>query len=659
MTDPIASTAAGGAAQEVLVVDDHPASRYATARVMRAAGFETREAATGTEALALADKGLAAVILDMHLPDVNGFEVCQALRARPETANMPVICLSAAYVRNDDKVQGLDSGADAYIVHPADPALLVATVKALIRARGAEEGMRHSEARFRAVYDNALSGICLLDAAGRVVDANPAMLGLLQRERAGVVGRRLVEFAPPDWVVPIEQHLAESRAGMWRGDFPLLGADGRLVHLDWRLSAHVEQGISLAVANDVSERVALLRQREELLEREQAARAAAEHLSRAKDEFVAVLSHELRTPLNAILNWVQVLKHSKNASLERGLDTIERNARAQTHLISDLLDVSRLDLGKLRLHLQPIQAAELLESSINAFDGQLAEKSIQVVVDASGPRLPILADGSRLQQVIWNLLSNAIKFSQPGGRIHVRLEQGAENLTLEVRDEGQGIRKEFLPYLFDRFTQSDSASNRFHRGLGLGLSIVKRLVDLHGGTISAASDGPGMGATFTVTIPATPVGAVAAAAIASPGGGSGPAMGEAVADLQGLRIVVVEDDHEAREVLAMILRERGATVVQASDYADGLRRIGDARPDILISDIGMAGSDGYALIREVRRQERGSARLPAIALTAFARPRDRQLALEAGFDAHCAKPLDTAELIAAVRRLVVREAEAR
>ena len=228
-----------------------------------------------------------------------------------------------------------------------------------------------------------------------------------------------------------------------------------------------------------------------------------------------------------------------------------------------------------------------------------------------------------------------------------------------MRDEGQGIRKEFLPYLFDRFTQSDSASNRFHRGLGLGLSIVKRLVDLHGGTVSASSVGSGMGAMFSVTVPATPVGAAAAQAIASQGGESGSAMGEAVADLQGLRIVVVEDDHEAREVLVMILRERGATVIQASDYAEGLRRIGDARPDILISDIGMAGSDGYALIRELRRQERGSSRLPAIALTAFARARDRQLALEAGFDTHCAKPLDTAELVAAVQRLVAREAEER
>jgi PAS domain S-box-containing protein len=651
-------------AAEVLVVDDHPGTRYSTSRVMRAAGFGTREATTGSEGLALANGSLSAVILDMHLPDINGFEVCQRLRAKPETANVPVICLSAAYVRDDDKVQGLDSGADAYIVHPADPALLVATVKALIRARGAEESMRRSEARFRAVFDNALSGICLIDAGGRFVDANPAMLALLQRRKADVVGHRLVDFAPPDWGAHIEAYLEQSQAGMWRGDFPLSDAAGELVYLEWHVSAHLEPGLSLAVASDVSERLALLRQREELLEREQAARAAAEHVSRAKDDFMAVLSHELRTPLNAILNWVQVLKHSRTASLERGLDTIERNARAQTHLISDLLDVSRLDLGKLRLHHEPIQPRELLENSINAFDGQLAEKSIRIALETSGVRQAIMADGARLQQVIWNLLSNAIKFSEPGGCIHVRLDQGEERLTLDVKDEGQGIKPEFLPYLFERFTQSDSASNRFHGGLGLGLSIVKRLVELHGGTITAASAGPGSGATFTVTIPVRAV-----KAELSPGGGQedGPtgeagrsrtgdspvASGEpGAADLAGMKIVVVEDDREAREVLVMILGERGATVVAASDYAQGLECIEEFRPDILVSDIGMAGNDGYALVRDVRRRESaGTARLPAIALTAFARARDRELAIEAGFDAHCAKPLDIGELVATVLRL--------
>jgi PAS domain S-box-containing protein len=639
--------AMGTTVPQLLVVDDHPATRYATARVMRAAGFDTLEAATGAKALELASGGLAAVILDMHLPDLNGFEVCQALRRRPETTNLPIICLSAAYVRDDHKVQGLESGADAYITHPADPALLVATVRALIRARGAEERMRRSEARFRAVYDGAMSGICLIDNQGRFVDANPAMLKLLQRDKAGVVGQPLAAFAPPGWASQIESYLGDWQAGTGRGDFPLLKADGATVFLEWRLSGHVEPGVRLAVATDVSERVALLRQREELLEREQAARVAAEHGSRAKDDFMAVLSHELRTPLNVILNWVHVLKHSKTASIERGLDTIERNARAQTHLIADLLDVSRLDLGKLRLRLEPVEPGELVTSSISAFEGELKEKSLQLSLDASGANQPIMADGSRLQQVLWNLLSNAIKFSSPGGRIHVRLVQGPDELTLQVKDEGEGIQQAFLPYLFDRFTQSDAASNRRHGGLGLGLSIVKRLVGLHGGSVVAESGGPGTGATFTVRIPL-----VAASPIGPDADRSLVVAGATAADLAGLTIVAVEDDPEAQEVLVMILRERGATVVAASDYAEAIDCVGQARPDVLISDIGMAGRDGYALIRDLRRDEpAGGPRLPAIALTAFARPADRQLALDAGFDAHCAKPLQTAELIATILRL--------
>ncbi len=656
MTDENSLAAAPVAdAPQVLVIDDHPATRYATARVLRAAGFQTLEATTGTDGLAMASGQLAAVILDMHLPDLNGFEVCQAMRRRSETANLPVICLSAAYVRDDDKVQGLDSGADAYIVHPADPALLVATVKALIRARGAEAGMRRSEARFRAVYDNALSGICLIDTDGRFVDANPALLGLLQRRRAEVVGVALVDFAPADWIGRIKAFLAESQIDVWRGDFPLRNAEGDLVYLEWRLSAHVEPGVSLGVANDVTERLALLRQREELLEREQAARVAAEHVSRAKDEFMAVLSHELRTPLNAIVNWVQVLKHSRTASLERGLDAIERNARAQTNLIADLLDVSRLDLGKLRLDLQPVEVTELLQTSIGAFDGQLAEKSLQVEVKAGGENRPILADASRLQQVIWNLLSNAIKFSSAGGRIEVRLDQSPASVALEVKDEGQGITPEFLPYLFERFSQSDSASNRRHGGLGLGLSIVKRLVELHGGSVTAASAGAGLGSTFTVRLPVREPGSEQSVQAVEVGGGTDAAL-EAAADLAGLTIVAVEDDPETREVLLMILRDRGARVVAAADFDEALERIDEVRPDILVSDIGMPGKDGYALIREVRR--RGmvlQTELPAIALTAFARPRDRVLALEAGFDAHCAKPLQAGELIAAIVRLTRRE----
>ncbi|MCW7538062.1 response regulator [Aquabacterium sp. A7-Y] len=645
-----------GTVSEVLVVDDNPATRYATSRVLQAAGFRPREAATGGEALTLADAGTAAVVLDVHLPDTDGFEVCRTLRNRPETARVPVIYLSAAYVRDHDKVRGLDSGADAYMTHPAEPALLVATVQALVRARRAEDGMRRSEARFRAIYDQALSGICLIDTTGCFVDVNPAMLAMLHRRHDEVVGRRVPDFAPPEWQARIAGYLDKSREGVWRGDFPLLDAEGRLVHLEWSLSAHVERGVSMAIASNISERVALAQQREQLLEREQAARAAAERVSRSKDEFIAVLSHELRTPLNAILGWVHVLKRAGAAAdLPRGLEAIERNAKTQTRLISDILDMSRMDLGKLRLELETVDVEELVRSAVGALAASMRDKSLEVCITSSGTLAPVLADPARLQQVVWNLMTNAIKFSRAGGPIHVTLAQDGACLILSVRDEGQGIRPEFLPYLFDRFTQSDSASNRYHGGLGLGLSIVKHLVELHAGSVSATSEGEGRGATFTVRLPS--------AASVTSGRGVRPWPAQAPADapdsalmsedLSGLTVLAVEDDPDAREMLGVILGDRGARVVAATGYADALHRLQTLMADVLVSDIGMPGQDGYALIREVRRREQpGGPRLPAIALTAFSRPQDRQTALAAGFDAHCAKPLRPHELIAAILRVI-------
>ncbi|MEC5384457.1 response regulator [Uliginosibacterium sp. H3] len=645
-------------APEVLVVDDNPVTRYSTSRVLRAAGYRTRDASTGQDALDKADGTIAGVILDVHLPDMSGFEVCRLLREQYHTARLPIIHLSAAYVGNQDKVRGLDSGADAYMTHPADPALLVATLHALVRARTAEESMRRSEARFRAIYDQALNGICLIDTAGTFIEANPAMLALLKRDQYGVVGKRIVDFAPPEWVTRITGYLEESQQGNWGGEFPLQDATGNPVYLEWSLSAHVEPGLNMAIASDISERMALSRQREDLLEREQAARASAERVSRSKDEFVAVLSHELRTPLNAILSWVHVLKQpAATSSLERGLDAIERNAKTQTRLISDILDVSRMDLGKLSLDLETVDAAELVTSAVSALSGSAQIKELDVVVDVAGVARPVIVDAARLQQIVWNLLTNAIKFSSRGGHIYVSLiqEEGGKNdggLTLTVQDEGQGIKPDFLPHLFDRFTQSDSSSNRYHGGLGLGLSIVKQLVELHGGQVTALSAGIGQGATFVVTIPARH------ASRASP---SPVILADAElndkdilhAALAGLSIVVVDDDAEAREMLGVILRDRGALVTEAGDYAEGLRCIGQHGPDVLVSDIGMPGKDGYALIRELRRREAlaGTHHLPAIALTAFARPEDQKVAISAGFDAHCAKPMRPNVLISTILEL--------
>ena len=646
---------------QVLVVDDNPATRYSTARILRAAGFRTLEAGTGGEALERANPGLAAVVLDVHLPDINGYEVCRALRARPDTTHLPVVYLSAAYVDNEDKVRGLHSGADAYMTHPAEPTLLVATIQTFGRARMAEDAMRRSEARFRAIYTQALGGICLIDTEGRFVEVNPAMLAMLGREQSAVIGQRVMDLAPSEWDEPIASYLNQRQESVWRGEFPLLNARGELLHLAWSLSPHVEPGLTLALATDISERVALTLQREQLLEREQAARVAAERISRSKDEFIAVLSHELRTPLNAILSWVHVLKHPEGGhNLVRGLDAIARNAETQRRLISDILDVSRMDLGKLRLELESVDVAELVSSAVTTLGALMRDKSLTTQVDVAQATRPLTADPSRLQQIIWNLLSNAIKFSTPGGQITVLLQQDDAGLTLTVQDQGQGIKPEFLPYLFDRFTQSDSSSNRYHGGLGLGLSIVKQLVELHSGTITASSDGVGQGATFTVRLPTNPSDITESTNsdhMPLLDEGDGADGSPPPSSLAGLSIVIVDDDHEARDILCMILRDRGANVLSADGYDEGLRFIQEAHPHVLISDIGMPGKDGHDLIREVRRLEKdsGTAGLPAIALTAFARPQDQALAMAAGFDAYCAKPLRPNDLMAAILRLAGRQ----
>lgn len=637
----------------VLVVDDNPATRYATTRVLRAAGLQTMEAATGQEALDLASADVAAVVLDVHLPDMDGFEVCRCLRERLDTARVPVIHLSATYVRDEHKLRGLNAGADAYMTHPAEPALLVATVLALVRARTAEDAMRRSEARLRAIFEHAQSGICLLDEAGRVVEANPALLALLRRTGETVIGRSLMEFAPPVWESRLAAFLRQGNGELRRGEFPLLTSDGRMVELEWSLSRHVEPGLQLAMLHDISERLQLAAQREQLLEREQAARGVAEHLSRTKDEFVAVLSHELRTPLNAILNWAQVLQRRGDdaAQRERGLQAIVRSATTQSRLIADLLDASRLGMGKLRLQRAEVDVAAAAAEAIETLAVPAGDKGVRVLLQAADGLPRLHADPARLQQIVWNLLSNAIKFSERGGTVRMGLQAVEDVLEIVVRDEGHGIEPDFLPFLFDRFTQGDAASNRLHGGLGLGLAIVQRLVAMHGGSVGAHSAGRGQGATFVVRLPLQDASGVGAAEGDAPI--TAPMLLDGTADLQGVQVLVVEDDAESREMLLLILRDHGAVVRGAADHAEAVQAWAQARPQVLVSDIGLPGRDGYDLIRDLRATEGPAApRVPAIALTAFARPKDRANALQAGYDAHVAKPLQPAELINTIARLV-------
>ncbi|RZI86624.1 MAG: response regulator [Rubrivivax sp.] len=649
------------AGDAILVVDDNAATRYATVRVLRSAGLRTREAATATQALSMADEQVAVIVLDIHLPDANGFEVCSELRARQSTARIPIIHLSAAYVTDDDKVRGLDGGADGYLTHPVEPAVLVAQVRAMMRTRAAEDAMRRSENKFRAIFDLAPSGICLVDDTGHFREANPAMLALFERGADEVLGKAISDFAPEAMRELVARDVQVAiEAGQWRGEFALENAQQQPIFIEWSFSDHSEPGLRMAVAMSISERYKLARQREDLLEREQAARAAAEHANRTKDDFLAVLSHELRTPLNAIVGWTHVLRLREDSPERlKGLDAITRNAHVQTRLISDLLDVSRINLGKLRLNLETMDPAVVVSDAVHTLRPLAADKGIILEEDLDTDGVQIEVDPSRLQQIVWNLLTNAIKFSVKGDVVRVSLSPFRHGVRLRIQDQGQGIKPDFLPHLFDRFSQGDSASNRHHGGLGLGLSIVSHLVELHKGSVTASSEGPGKGSLFTVFLPGD-----LGSRITQVGDLEGDLHTETThleqqdeLSLKGLRVLVVDDDEDACQVLRVILSDRHAEVSVANSCAQALAAREVFQPDILISDIGMPGEDGLTLIRTIRQREKpGRPGLPAIALTAFTRPQDEAMALAAGFNAYLHKPVHAHDLVAGLLALMASHA---
>jgi PAS domain S-box-containing protein len=637
----------------IVVVDDNPASLYATSRVLRGAGFEVSEGINGEQAIALALKGPDLVILDVNLPDIHGFEVCRMIRADPRTAHLPVIHVSATFVKGTDKAQGLDAGADGYLTHPVEPPVLIATVNAFLRARQAEDELRLSESKFKAVFHNALSGISLLDQNFSFLDANQAISDLLGRPRNEVIDKKMSDLLRPEVVKrlkEIEGYLEEQ--GAWRGILPLVRPDGSLVHLEWYISAHSFPGVRLAVVADVTERVQLESERQQLLVSERAARAEAERANRLKDEFLGTLSHELRTPLNSILLWAQVLQQNadKPEQVRTGLASIERNTKVQAQLISDLLDVSRIISGKLSLDAQPMDLCSTVRAALEVLSPAIEAKDLKIQTVLSSQAGMISGDSARLQQVVWNLVNNAIKFTPRGGKIRVSVERIESHVEVSVVDNGQGIKPELLPFLFDRFRQGDVGSNRIHGGLGLGLAIVKHLVEMHGGSVYASSMGPDQGARFVVTLPIsaihdqlrTPVPVVTEA---------GPSIGGPDAPLDGLKVLVVDDDVDACAVLVRILENAGASAFEASEVSMALARLEQVKPDVLVSDIGMPDRDGYELIREVRARGFSHQTLPAIALTALARPEDRRRALLAGYQLHLAKPIDASELIAAIGSL--------
>jgi PAS domain S-box-containing protein len=621
--------------QKIVVVDDNPASLYSTSRILRSAGFEVVEASTGTDALAAAAHDTDLIVLDINLPDIDGLEVCRRLRARSHTSYLPIVHLTATFIGGDDYLHGLSAGGDSYLTHPVDPPVLIATVRALLYARQADVVRRSTDARFRAVFELASSGIALFDADLVYQDVNPEFCRLAGRDRTEIIGKSCINLVVPGHEVLCKQlHAALSSGGRWEGTMPVTRPDGSVVEVEWRFAADNSDGARIAIATNITER-------ERLLASERAARTEAERSNRLKDEFLATLSHELRNPLNAMLGWASVLKR-KNvtpAMLTQGLDAIERNSRVQSHLIEDLLDFAGIRFGKMRIDLDAIQPAGSVESAVEVVGAQAQHKGVEIKLQLHDREAYVFADDSRLQQIVWNLLSNAIKFTPAGGHIEVSARVVDREYEIAVTDTGRGISPEFLPQIFERFSQQETGTGKSFAGLGIGLTIVKHLVDIQEGTIVVQSEGVGKGATFRVRLPLTD-----------------KRPSEITADrstrLKRIKALVVEDDPDARALIVRILADVGAQVTDVADAEGAMLHIKNSVPDILISDIGMARLDGYQMLRNMRAAGFDAERLPAIALTAFSRLQDRADAMDAGFQAHLAKPVRAEALVSAVANLI-------
>ena len=405
---------------------------------------------------------------------------------------------------------------------------------------------------------------------------------------------------------------------------------------------------NVALSAEIEERARIEQERVQLLRREQAARLEAERANRLKDEFLATLSHELRTPLNAIMGWAHVLGQSSQDrdTVQRAAAVIRQNATSQSQLIDDILDVSRIIGGKLVLDTTLVTLHTVIDDAIDSLAPAAAAKSIQVVRTLDR-EIKVIGDRDRLQQIVWNLVSNALKFTPKGGRIDVTLSERAGDAQIEVTDSGIGISPEFLPYVFDRFRQADSSMSRRHSGLGLGMAIVRHLVELHGGTVSVESGGENKGTTFRLQL-SLHAGAATGGTDSLYRPGRDLGIEAELEQLNGMHILIVEDDTDSRNVLAVLLQRLGALVEAVASAREAFDRVSRRRPDVMVSDIGMPDEDGYSLIRRVR-QLGGEGRVPAIALTAYARKQDADEAIASGYDRHLPKPVAPADLIKAIR----------
>jgi PAS domain S-box-containing protein len=536
--------------------------------------------------------------------------------------------------------------------------------QALLAERVARSASEKDEARLAVTLRSIGDAVITTDPAGRITMLNPVAQALTGWSEAAAVGQpiesvfNIVQEETRYRVEnPVSKVFREGRIVGLANHTVLIARDGRETPIeDSAAPIRAADGALIGIVlvfRDASDRRETERHRHAMLQSEQDARREAETLSRSKDEFVATVSHELRTPLNAIFGWVRLLRSGSlnEAQREHALEVVERNTRAQAQLIEDLLDMSRVVTGNLRLEMRRVELANVVRTAVESVKPAAEAKELVVTLELDRRVGPISGDPDRLQQIVWNLLTNSVKFTPKAGRIEVSLSAEGSDAVLRVSDSGIGIAPDLLPHVFERFRQGTSSASRAHGGLGIGLALVRHLAELHGGTASAASDGEGRGAVFTVRIPT--LGARALAEQPPPAAVEGTVSSARAGVLNELSILVVDDDADARDLIATTLRYAGAQVVPAASLRDALDLLQTNTPDVVVSDIAMPNGTGYDLVRQVRAIAR-LARIPAIALTAYGRLEDRERALSAGFNFHIAKPVEPLHLVHAVAAAVGR-----
>jgi PAS domain S-box-containing protein len=506
--------------------------------------------------------------------------------------------------------------------------------------------------RLAAIVNSSHDAIVSKTLEGIITSWNPAAERMFGWSSDEAIGKSVTLIIPPDRLDEEARVLASLRRGESVEHYETLRMrkDGSLVPISLTVSPIRDLSGTIIgaskIARDVSEQKRVQDERARALAQEQAARSEAERASRVKDEFLATLSHELRTPLTSIMGWVRMLRQQTldDEATERALAIVDRNTQALTRLVEDILDISSITMGRFRLESVPVDLATVVRAAVDSVRHAATAKHIRLDVAVDAMTRPVAGDAGRLQQVVWNLLSNAVKFTPDGGEIDVTVARSGSYAELRVQDNGQGIAPEFAPRLFDRFSQHDASTTRQHGGLGMGLAIVRHLVELHGGTVRAESPGAGRGATFIVRLPQVLGRPLTPEERPEP---APPVLG-------GVRVLAVDDETDTRELIATILRQAGADVAVAASVEEALRALSTTRPDVVLCDIAMPGQDGYDLLREAKRRPGPLAHTRFVALTAHVQEHERRRSLAEGFTVHVPKPVDPAELIQVVRTVSKR-----